>query len=104
MFVQDRVVPGETLSLFPPTWDKVIRRLARSEPIDRVPQPSTWHLHPGVLYLVFFLPRRAPSRHLPGGTAPREGGTRATRTTWKTGTPPLAHRSGRGKVRPGVHV
>jgi hypothetical protein len=46
-----------------------MRRLARSEPIDRVPQPTTWHLHPGVLCLVFLYPRRVPSRHLPGGTA-----------------------------------
>src|SRR5260370_40178551 len=103
MFVQDRVVPGKTLSLFPPTWDTVIRRLARSEPIDRVPQPSTWHLHPGVLCLVFLHLPRVPGRHLPGGTVPREGGSRATWTTWTTGTPPLAHRPGRGKVRPEVH-
>ena len=96
--------PGKTRSLFPHTWDKVIRRLARSEAIDRVPQPNTWHLHPGVLSLVFLHLRRGPSRHLPGGPASRESGTRAAWATWKTGTPPLAHGSGRRKVRPGVHV
>src|SRR5260370_5969900 len=94
----------KTLPLLAPTCDKMIRRLVRLEAIDRVPQPSNWHLHAGVLCLVFLHLRRGPSWHLPGGPTPRESGTRATWATWKTGTPPLAHGSGRRKVRLAVHV
>src|SRR5260370_4300863 len=104
MFVYNRVVLGKTLSLSPPIWDKVIHRLAILEAIDRVPQHSNWHSHGGVLGVVFLHLRHGPSQHLPSGSASREGGTRAARATWKTGTPPLAHSSGRRKVRPGVHV